>query len=99
VLYCACEFGKPNSINPNIMTKRRDRMDRTKYDYSKLLGRIKEYNYTQETLAEAIGKNKSSLNLKLNQRTNQGFTTVEIDKICEVLDIPNTEIGAYFFAR
>ena len=96
MLYYAHEFGKPNLINQNIMTKRRDRM---RYDYSKLLGRIKECNYTQETLAEAIGKNKSSLNLKLNQKTNQGFTTVEIDKICEVLDIPNAEIGAYFFAR
>lgn len=68
-----------------------------KFDYSKLLGRMREYGFTQETLAAAIGINESTLNSKLKCRTY--FNCYEIDKICEVLDIPNHEIGAYFYAR
>lgn len=68
-----------------------------KYDYSKLLGRMREYRYTQETLAKAIGINESTLNGKLNNKTY--FKPTEIDKICELLDISNAEIGAYFYAR
>ena len=65
------------------------------YDYSKLLGKLREKHLTQEQLAKAIGMNKSTLNLKLNGR--YPFTTKEIDGICKVLDIPNQEIGEYFF--
>jgi transcriptional regulator with XRE-family HTH domain len=67
------------------------------YNYSKLLGRLKEYNLTQADLAEAIGKNLGTLNAKFNNKF--GFTTQEIDSICEVLEIPNDEIGKYFFAK
>jgi transcriptional regulator with XRE-family HTH domain len=67
-----------------------------KYNYSKLLGRIKECGFTQETLANAIGKNQSTLSIKLNGR--YPFTAKEIDAICKVLDISNDKIGAYFFA-
>ena len=68
-----------------------------KYNYSKLLGRLKEKNLTQAELANAIGKNEGTLNAKLNNKF--GFTTKEIDGICEVLEIPNDEIGKYFFAK
>lgn len=68
-----------------------------KFDYSKLLGRMREYGYTQEKLAKAIGINESTLNGKLNNKTY--FTTVDIDKICKLLDISNADIGAYFYAR
>lgn len=68
-----------------------------KYNYSKLLGRIKECGLTQEQLAKAIGKNKSTISAKLNGQF--AFTTVEIDDICRVLDISNNEIGNYFFAQ
>ena len=51
-----------------------------KYNYSKLLGRIKEYGYT-----------------KINGKFD--FTAPEMDAICELLDIPNDEIGKYFFAK
>lgn len=67
------------------------------YDFSKLLGRIKEYGYTQETLAKAIGKDKSTLCSKLKNKGE--FKTAEIDAICELLDISNNEIGSYFFCR
>ena len=67
------------------------------FNYSKLIGRIKEYRFTHERLAEAININKSSLSAKFNNRSN--FTQPEIDAICELLDIPNEEIGIYFFAK
>lgn len=67
------------------------------YNYSKLLGRIKERGYTQEKLAIEIGRDKSSINAKLNGKST--FTTKEIDCICKVLDISNNEIGDYFFAH
>ena len=64
---------------------------------SKLLGRMKERSITQEQLAKEIGKDKSTVNAKLNGKN--AFTTKEIDDICKVLDISNDEIGEYFFAR
>lgn len=68
-----------------------------KYNYSKLLGRIRECGLTQEQLAKAIGKDKSTLSAKLNNQFS--FKQEEMDDICRVLDIPNEEIGEYFFAH
>lgn len=65
------------------------------YDYSKLLGRIKEFGFTQESLAKHIGIAESSMCLKLNN--NAYFKQVEISLICKVLKIAIGEIGAYFF--
>ena len=67
------------------------------YNYSKLLGRIKECGYTQEKLALEIGRDKSSISAKLNGRSS--FTTKEIDSICRALDISNSEIVDYFFTK
>jgi transcriptional regulator with XRE-family HTH domain len=68
-----------------------------KYNYSKLLGRLKERNLTQEKLAKIIGKNNGTINAKFNNKF--AFTADEIDCICEVLEIPNNEIGTYFFTK
>ena len=68
-----------------------------KYNYSKLLGRMREYHYTQETLAKAIGINESTLNGKLNNKSY--FRPIEIDAMCELLNISNAEIGAFFYTR
>ena len=65
------------------------------FDYSKLLGRIKEFGYTQETLAKEIGITESSMSLKLTNKTP--FKQIEIRLICKVLKIPVSEIGVYFF--
>ena len=65
------------------------------YDYSKLLGRIRECGYTQEGLAEEIGITKTTMNLKLNNKAF--FTQPEIEKIRKVLCIDCDEIGVYFF--
>lgn len=65
------------------------------FDYSKLLGRIKECGFTQESLAKHIGIAESSMCLKLNNKAN--FKHGEIFLICEALRIAACEIGVYFF--
>lgn len=65
------------------------------YNFSKLLGRIKECGYTQESLAKTLGKDKSTISSKLNNKGE--FKACEIDGICKALEIPNEEIGVYFF--
>lgn len=65
------------------------------FDYSKLLGKIKECGYTQETLAKHIGIAESSMCLKLNNKAI--FKHVEIFLLCVALEISTSEIGVYFF--
>ena len=65
------------------------------FDYAKLLGRIRECGFTQETLAKHIGIAKSSMCLKINNKAN--FTHPEVFLICEALKIEIHEIGVYFF--
>ena len=67
------------------------------FNYSKLLGKMRECDYTQEKLAKAVKMNKSTLSAKLNNKAN--FTQPEIDSICKLLNISSNEIGVYFFAR
>ena len=67
------------------------------FDYSKLLGRIKECGFTQNSLAEAIGINKSTLSAKLNNKNV--FTTIEMVNILRLLDVPMHEIDEYFFVE
>ena len=67
-----------------------------KFNHSKLLGRIKECGFIQETLAEAIGIGKGTLNAKLSGHFY--FTSREIVAICNVLNIPHKDIPVYFFA-
>lgn len=65
------------------------------FDFSKLLGRIKEYGYTQERLAKEVRMSKATLNLKLNNKAY--LTAPEIEKIRKILSIGIDEIGVYFF--
>lgn len=67
------------------------------YDYSKLLGRMKEKNITQDGLAKHIGLQPPTLSQKLNNKAK--FKQAEISKICDVLGIEATDIGLYFFAH
>lgn len=70
-------------------------MEMRKYDYSKLLGRIREKGYTQDSLAAEAGVSAATMNLKL---CNKGdFKQSEIKTICTILEIPFAEIPAYFF--
>lgn len=65
------------------------------FDYSKLLGKIREKGMTQADVAVAIGVNPATLNAKLNGKSS--FTSDEIIGLCNCCDIPTTEITAYFF--
>ena len=65
------------------------------FDYSKLLGRMKEKQYNQEKLAKKIGNTPSTLSLKLNNKAK--FKQSEISVICDALDIGYSDIGDYFF--
>jgi len=67
------------------------------FDYSKLLGKIKEKGLTQETLAKSIGITPGSMSEKLNNKAN--FKQKEIFMICQVLDISVGAEGEYFFAQ
>ena len=66
------------------------------FDYSKLLGRIREYGHTQKTLAIAVEMSVSQLNQCLKNKAN--FKHKKILAICSVLDIAISEIGVYFYA-
>ena len=66
------------------------------FDFSKLLGRIREYGYTQKTLAIAVEMSVSQLNQCLKNKSN--FKHMKILAICKVLNIPIEEIGVFFYA-
>lgn len=70
-------------------------MGNMKFDYSKLRGIMAERGITQEQLADKIGINKCTLNVKMNGR--YAFANDEILAICKELDIPTHEISKYFF--
>lgn len=66
------------------------------YNYSKLLGRIVEKVGTQSNFAEKMELSERSISLKLNGKV--GWKQCEIAKACQVLEINDNEIPAYFFA-
>lgn len=65
------------------------------YDYSKLLGAIKEKFGTQEAFAKQLEINNSTLNLRLNGHCE--FKQNEIAKSIELLGIEPSDISKYFF--
>lgn len=65
------------------------------YDYSKLLGRIKEKYGTRENLVKEITISSTSLNLRLNNKLK--FDQQDIKELCIALDIEEDEIPDYFF--
>lgn len=67
------------------------------YNYSKLLGKLREKKLTQSELADKLGISETSLNLSLNNK--RPFKQSEISRICDCLSIPYDRIDAYFFAR
>lgn len=65
------------------------------YDYSELLGRIKAKKITQEELAKQIHLNPSTLNQKLNNKSE--FSQSEMRSILEILEEPIDNVSSYFF--
>lgn len=68
-----------------------------KYDYSKLLGRMKEMHETQASLAKKVGISAASLNLRLGNTLN--FKQDDMLKIADALEIAPDDIPAYFFVH
>ena len=67
------------------------------FNYAKLLGRIKEFGFLQEEIAEKIGISPGTLSAKLNNKSS--FTDKEIVCVAEILCIPQDEISLYFFCQ
>ncbi len=65
------------------------------FDFSKLRGRIKEQFGSERAFAEALGMTTSSLSARLNGKTQFGADIIVVS--CQLLNIPDEEIGAYFF--
>ena len=65
------------------------------FDYSKLLGRLKEKSLTQEKFAELMGMSGTTLSKKLNGKSE--WTQAEMNKACEILEINPEEIPVYCF--
>lgn len=68
-----------------------------KYNYSKLLGKIKEMYDTQEKFALALGIGRVSLSQRLNGKLE--FSQNEILKSCDLLKIKKKDIPLYFFVE
>ncbi len=67
------------------------------YNYAKLLGKIKECGYTQESFAKKIGISACSLNLTLNNKRD--FRQDEILKAGTALGVSPDQLHDYFFAH
>ena len=63
--------------------------------HNKLKGRIIQVYGSCTKFAEAIGKTKQTVSLKLHGES--GFSKDDILEWCDKLSIPKDEIGSYFF--
>lgn len=68
-----------------------------RFDYSKLLGKIKEKCKTQDEFARKMHLGRVSVSQRLNNKLD--FDAREIQLACEILDIPKEEIPVYFFTQ
>lgn len=67
------------------------------FNLAKLRGRMVEKFGTVYQAAEAAGIRRELISLALNAKRE--LTPTEIFKLCEVLEIPDDEIRAYFFTE
>ncbi len=65
------------------------------YDYSKLLGRIKEKLDSNSVFSSKMGLSERTISLKLNNKID--FRQSEITRACNILDIDIKDISSYFF--
>lgn len=68
-----------------------------KIDYRKLRGKIIEIFGTQGRFALELGVSENTLSDKLNCKRD--FTSKQMIKACELLDISLTEMSEYFFDK
>ncbi len=67
------------------------------YNYSKLLGAMREKGITQDKLAKNIGLSANSLTSKLKGRSQ--FKVSEAQKIMKILSLPENDVALYFFVH
>jgi len=67
------------------------------FNYSKLRGKIVEKYGSIAAFSTALGISNITLSMKLNNKIR--FTSDDIIKIVELLEIPTDEIGDYFFTQ
>lgn len=67
------------------------------YDYSKLLGKIKEKYGTQKEFAKALGVGNTSLSQRLNNHLE--WTQDEMKKTMILFNEPLNKINEYFFKK
>lgn len=67
------------------------------YNYNKLKGKIKERFNTQEEFAKALGIGASTLNLKLNNKTE--WSQDEMREALKLLNVSEGQIEKYFFTH
>lgn len=65
------------------------------YDYSKLLGKIREKYGTQDKFADALKLGRVSLSMSLNSKRE--FSQGEIDASIDLLGLEKRDIPEYFF--
>ena len=65
------------------------------FDYSKLIGKIKENFNNRKDFAKLIPLSLNSLSKKLNNKVP--FTSLEIYNMVQVLNIEPSEISIYFY--
>lgn len=67
------------------------------FDFSKLRGRIVEKYNSQAEFSRVLGVVPLTVSRKVNGETP--FTSTEITKWCDKLEIPTDEIQTYFFTE
>lgn len=68
-----------------------------RYNYNRLLGKMRERGLTQVMLAKQLGISETSLNLSLNNKRD--FKQDEMVKACEILGVPLSDVADYFFLQ
>ena len=65
------------------------------FNYSRLKGRIVEKYGSQLNFSKAYGVSENTLSLKLNNKVR--FTSDDIVRMTEMLEIDKNDVGKYFF--
>ena len=72
-------------------------MQKYRFAYAKLRGRMAEKGYTITSLAAVIGISRLTLAHRLDNR--YPFNSREMKAISDYLDIPGEQMASYFFAE
>lgn len=63
---------------------------------NKLRGRMAEMGYNLTSLSEAISISRPALRKRLANTSD--FRVSEIERVCDVLQIPKKDVSVYFFS-